>query len=156
MPRIAGVNTGWSPRIADVERLIGMASGFRGKTHAEIAREIGIDVAILSPWLSKMRAAVEVRPFALANLRFLMDLRASGARPPPIQPSDILRRADSLSRAKALAAIMPAWPAPPPPRYTPGLDSARSAVFKGGWQHGSHGSYRRRAAIDDDDGDDGE
>jgi hypothetical protein len=50
----------------------------------------------------------------LTNMKFVLALQEAGARPPPVMPEDILRRADALERAKALAARMPGgWPNPP-------------------------------------------
>lgn len=62
---------------------------------------------VFEPWFTRMRAAVARRPHALTCMKHLIELRAAGDRIPGVLPSDVLRRAESLARAKALAEAMP-------------------------------------------------
>jgi hypothetical protein len=100
-----------------------------------------------------MRRVLTCRPHALANMKFVLALQKAGARPPPVMPEDILRRADALERAKALTAAMPdGWPTPPvvwTPELNPhGLDDdGRVARCK----PGAHKRRHREPAGDTED-----
>ena len=144
----------WRPSLAETERLLRLATGYRPPAHAEIARTIGIPVETFSTWLARMRRVLTCRPHALANMKFVLALQKAGARPPPVMPEDILRRADALERAKALTAAMPdGWPTPPvvwTPELNPhGLDDdGRVARCK----PGAH-KRRHRGPVDDNEDD---
>jgi hypothetical protein len=143
----------WRPSLAETERLLRLATGYRPPAHAEIARTIGIPVETFSTWLARMRRVLTCRPHALANMKFVLALQKAGARPPPVKPEDILRRADALERAKALTAAMPdGWPTPPvvwTPELNPhGLDEdGRVARCK----PGAHKRRHRGPADDTED-----
>jgi hypothetical protein len=143
----------WRPSLAETERLLRLATGYRPPAHAEIARTIGIPVETFSTWLARMRRVLTCRPHALANMKFVLALQKAGARPPPVMPEDILRRADALERAKALTAAMPdGWPTPPvvwTPELNPhGLDDdGRVARCK----PGAHKRRHRGPADDNED-----
>jgi hypothetical protein len=68
----------------------------------------------------------------LEGIRHLVDLRATGRkRWPSVTPSDVLRRADALQRANALAVILPVWPnAPlPPPGFERRMRDIGHTIF---------------------------
>ena len=149
----------WRPTVEVVERILRTcpASPF------DIAMAEGVSMEVFGPWFTRMRASIARRPHALACMKHLLELRAAGNRIPAVMPSDVARRADCLARAAALAVrLCGVWPfASEPPPYNPSLDSARSAVHKGGWDcngkrasrgpHACRAQQRERAAIVDDD-----
>lgn len=105
----------WRPSIAETERLMSLASGCCALSHGMIAASIHIPAEEFSAWLRRMTGAIVARPHALPCLKHLADLRAAGRAYPRVVPSDILRRADALSRAAALAKILPVCPHLPLP-----------------------------------------
>lgn len=162
-PEISGINSPWRPCVEDVEKILGDASGYRGKSHSEIAASLGVPEMEFSAWLCKMRVSNKARPNALPALHHLLDLRKAGSRIPSVTPADVLRRADSLARADALAKALPVWPNPPLPE--PRLDSHREIGDGYGFREcsdgvrvryrakrASHGPHARRAHRDDGDG----
>src|SRR5207253_311366 len=140
----------WRPRsVEDVERLLWPP---HPKPHAVIAEGLGIEVAEFSAWAVKMRGIIKARPDALACMH-LSDLRVEPRAGtvcayPPIQPSDVLRRADALSRAAALGKlgkVTPIWPgALATVPFNPHLDAAAGADSRGGWYDGERIPKRPR------------
>jgi hypothetical protein len=134
----------WRPNLAESERLLRLATGYRPPTHAEIAAMIGVRAETFSTWFERLRGALTARPHAIECLKHLRDLRTARTRPPPIMPKDILRRADALERARALVARMPGgWPNPPV-AWTPELDPPGCHDEDGRVARGKHGANKRR------------
>jgi hypothetical protein len=54
----------WRPRLADVENLLGMSSGFRGMTHRKSPCRQAFQPRFFRLWFTRMCLALQSRPFA--------------------------------------------------------------------------------------------
>jgi hypothetical protein len=111
------------------------------------AETIGAPLGELIRWAAKIAGGLKARPAALQCHMHLMDLRQAAREPPCVQPRDVIRRADALARAKALAAVLPVWPNPPPAPPSEWELSGRGVLPKGRGvlpKARSHGPHERR------------
>jgi hypothetical protein len=115
----------WRPNLEAIDEIFRARRRCRPPTIDDYAKSVGAPAEELLAWIGKITAALIARPAALDCLRHLRDLREAGRRPPCVQPSDVLRRADSLSRASALGKQMPIWPNPAVPPPNPHLERVR-------------------------------